>query len=107
MTVTRYAIIAVVLASAFSVATILVFRAPALAHDWYPKECCHDVDCAPVDRVIQYSPVGGGLPQLVVTSKYGTVIVPPDFPRRASPDGRMHICIAGVYVRCLFMPPPL
>jgi hypothetical protein len=24
---------------------------PARAHDWYPHECCHGGDCAPVDNV--------------------------------------------------------
>ena len=23
--------------------------APANGHDWYPKDCCHDMDCAPVE----------------------------------------------------------
>jgi hypothetical protein len=23
----------------------------AFAHDWYPIECCHAMDCAPVDHV--------------------------------------------------------
>ena len=80
---------------------------PSAAHDWYPKECCHDIDCAPVDAVAWSVPTDGSGPQLIVTSKHGTVVVPRGFPRRASPDGRMHICIQGVYVMCIFMPPPL
>ena len=50
-------------------------------------------------------PIGGGLPQLVVTSAIGTAIVPHDFPVRESKDGRMHVCIQDVWVVCLFVPP--
>ena len=63
------------------------------------------MDCAPVESVAQIVSASGGPPQLVVTTKHGTVVVPPDFPRRESPDGRMHVCIQGIYVMCLFMPP--
>src|SRR5690606_28288868 len=28
----------------------LLAAAPAAAHNWYPMECCHEMDCAPVDR---------------------------------------------------------
>ena len=88
----------------------LLWFAPAKAHGWYPKECCDDRDCAPVESVAQFLPVGGGLPQLIVTSKHGTVIVPQGFPVRQSKDGRMHVCIRqnefGTWdVMCLFMPP--
>ena len=31
--------------------TFLFGLAPARAHDWYPMECCHGQDCAPVDAV--------------------------------------------------------
>ncbi|MBI3516623.1 MAG: hypothetical protein HY060_21535, partial [Proteobacteria bacterium] len=24
---------------------------PSLAHDWYPRECCSNVDCAPADTI--------------------------------------------------------
>jgi hypothetical protein len=29
----------------------LTASAPAGAHDWYPMECCHGMDCAAVDKV--------------------------------------------------------
>ena len=31
---------------------------PTSAHGWYPKECCNDTDCAPVERVAQFVPTG-------------------------------------------------
>ena len=83
----------------------------ARAHDWYPIECCHAVDCAPVDSVGQIVPTGGGVPQLVVTSKHGTAIVPQDLPRQTSQDNRMHVCMrvlnGHMSVRCLFVPPTM
>jgi hypothetical protein len=80
---------------------------PARAHSWYPKECCSGNDCAPVEKVAWLMPAGKGLPQLVVTSKIGTAIVPHDLPVRESKDGRMHVCIQDVWVVCLFIPPPM
>jgi hypothetical protein len=81
------------------------------AHDWYPVECCHSTDCAPVDSVGQIVPTGGGVPQLVVTSRHGTAVVPQDLPRRPSKDNRMHVCMRNLngttYVLCLFVPPSM
>jgi hypothetical protein len=83
----------------------------ARAHDWYPIECCHAIDCAPVESVGQIVPTGGGVPQLVVTSKHGTAIVPQDLPRQTSRDNRMHVCMrylnGTMSVRCLFVPPTM
>jgi hypothetical protein len=78
---------------------------PAKAHGWYPKECCSNDDCAPVDSVAQFVPVSGGLPQLLVTSRFGRAIIPHDFPVRESKDARMHICMSHVDLICFFMPP--
>lgn len=85
----------------------VMFNVPAaLAHSWYPWECCHDFDCAPVDKV-QSAPELDGV---IVTSKVGTALVPASFPKRASKDSRMHICLrkeAGgeTKVLCVFLPP--
>ena len=87
--------------------------APAHAHSWYPKECCHDKDCAPVDNVAQVVPADGRAPQLIVTSKHGKAVIPINFPVRESKDGRMHVCMrhtpyyGTVDVICLFMPPTM
>ena len=64
------------------------------AHDWYPVECCHGIDCATVDKVEALTPFGANTPPtMVVTTKYGSVVVPPDFPRREfsrQSDARLH-----------------
>ena len=83
---------------------------PAMAHSWYPSECCQQIDCAPVDSVTRLVPKGGGPAELLVTSKHGTVIIPAGFPVRESRDGRIHICMGyGPFgsreLLCLFMPP--
>jgi hypothetical protein len=96
----------------------LLASTPAAAHDWYPLECCHEMDCAPVDRAeIVPTPttteapgVAGGPAALIVTTKHGTVIVPANFPRRESKDHRMHACMlpgAGGQMQliCIFLPP--
>lgn len=80
--------------------------APAMAHDWYPLECCHSMDCAPVDKVEIIQPalpaassfvgtpaIAAPPSAMLVTSKNGTVLVPANFPRRESKDHRMHVCM--------------
>ena len=99
---------------AMSIVTTMHFfsSTPGKAHSWYPKECCHNDDCAPVENVEPIVPSGGGAPQLLVTTKRGTTLVPSDFPMRASKDNRMHICVRGNEygrddVMCLFVPPSM
>jgi hypothetical protein len=80
---------------------------PASAHDWYPIECCHGMDCAPVERVEMQE--GSSL---VVTSKHGTGVVPATMPRRESKDHRMHVCMrpanpSGMRIICVFLPPQI
>src|SRR5262249_6523724 len=66
------------------------------AHDWYPEECCHAKDCAPVESWAFAQKVQtGSLPQLSVSTKHGTAIVPRNLPRRESKDNRMHACMRG------------
>jgi hypothetical protein len=90
-----------------TVALICVFlwlaHITATAHDFYPLECCHSTDCAPVDHVevVAGATYYGGvsttahvpLSVTIVTTKHGAVAVPENFPRRESPDGRMHACM--------------
>jgi len=83
---------------------------PADAHDWYPEECCRAKDCAPVESWAFTRPVReGSLPQLSVTTKHDTAIVPRDLPRRESKDYRMHACMRGwgsvKQIVCIFLPP--
>lgn len=89
----------------FGLLVILLTTAPARAHDWYPIECCHGMDCAPVDRM-DVTDAGG----ITVTSRMGTAVVPPEMPRRESKDNRMHVCMrpslsGGMKVICVFVPP--
>jgi hypothetical protein len=97
---------------------ILLAATPAAAHDWYPLECCHDTDCAPVDKVEMVPTPTATDPQaasvgplaMLVTTKHGTALVPANFPRRESKDHRMHACMMpgqGDKMRliCIFLPP--
>jgi hypothetical protein len=92
----------------------------ATAHDFYPVECCHSTDCAPVDHVevvagaTYYAGVSATTrvpPSVtIVTTRHGAVAVPENFPRRESPDGRMHACISagadgGNRLLCFWVPP--
>ena len=79
--------------------------AAAIGHDWYPMECCHGMDCAPVDRVDMSGPGG-----MTVTSRHGTAVIPENMPRRESLDQRMHVCMqpssfGRMRVICVFIPP--
>ena len=87
---------------------------PAQAHDWYPKECCHDNDCAPVESLARTSTLAlsSELPSTVVTTKHGSAVVPPNLPRRESKDHRMHACMnpgpmGKMQLICIFTPPTL
>jgi hypothetical protein len=100
-----------ILGAILMVADHAVWSAPANAHSWYPKECCDDIDCAPVDAVSQFASANGSL-QMIVTSIHGRALVPRDFPARDSKDGRMHVCMRpdpdGIMdVMCLFLPPQM
>jgi hypothetical protein len=93
---------------------LMLVTSPAAAHDWYPPECCGGQDCAPVDkaeiiedRISNDKIIVGGL---MVTTKHGSVLVPPNFRRRESKDHRMHACMTPLgegkmYLYCIFMPP--
>jgi len=94
---------------------------PAAAHDWYPMECCHAMDCAPVEKVemlpgpaiasMLSSPAqADALGAMLVTTRHGSVVVPGNFPRRESKDNQMHACMrpgqgGSMRLICIFMPP--
>ena len=106
-------------------AALFAAAAPGAAHEWYPLECCHAVDCAPVDKVeiVALSPVSDvltatteaapSLPgSMLVTTKHGTALVPANFPRRDSKDNRMHACMrpgdgGAMRLICIFLPPAM
>jgi hypothetical protein len=105
----------------FLLVALLLAATPAAAHDWYPLECCHAMDCAQVEKVemmpgpgitgIIGSPAyASTLGSMAVTTKHGTVVVPANFPRRESKDNQMHACMrptsdGGMRLLCLFLPP--
>lgn len=99
-------------------AALLAVATPVLAHDWYPMECCHGMDCAAVEKVeLLATPAAADTAgmslapgAMAVTTKHGTAIVPANFPRRESKDHRMHACMRpgdGGKMRliCIFLPP--
>ena len=77
----------------------------AVAHGWYPRACCSDVDCAPVETA---EPLADG--SVRMTSRVGTTVVPASFPRQPSPDQQVHICMVrythldDMRPVCLFVP---
>jgi hypothetical protein len=105
------------MARAWIFAGLSLVATAAVAHDWYPIECCSGMDCAPVEKVeimpVQSAGIMGSttLPgTMMITTKHGSVIVPANFPRRESKDNRMHACIrasgsGNLRLICLFLPP--
>ena len=63
------------------------------AHEWYPKHCCSDRDCHPVDCA-----------EISTTPDY-YIWHTLRFPKNASYpslDGACHVCTSGATPRCLF-----
>jgi hypothetical protein len=82
----------------------------------YPPECCHNLDCAPVDKADLVPPfayagaTGGsatGVATLWVTTRHGRAPVPPEMTPRQSQDHRSHACIRAGKVVCYFLPPAI
>lgn len=88
---------AILLATLFMMLTSLIIIAHAWAHDWYPLECCHNQDCAPITK---YDPVT----KIVSTSRASAQL---DALTRyyESKDNKTHACIRGGKVVCFFLPP--
>lgn len=77
---------------------------PRSAHHWYPRECCQQIDCAPLNRKDILSAQGGWY----IRPSRETI---PYFDSRvrSSPDGQFHRCIEEFWepssrTRCLFVP---
>ena len=87
---------------------VVMTTAPGNSHSWYPKECCSDHDCMPVDRLFTNQT---GL--RVVALGHIEIWIPRALVARSSPDGRVHVCL-GVTATpegdistipiCLFLP---
>lgn len=79
---------------------------PASAHDWYPRACCQDLDCAPLaDGAVDFTPAGW----LVLET--GEIIPLDDSRVRSSRDRQFHRCRLEFWdsrsgTRCLFIPAP-
>jgi hypothetical protein len=90
----------------FLVSTALLAAPGAYAHDWYPRECCSNHDCAPADTVLRRDDGS-----YLVTSRGMSASIPADYPKwRKSPDGRIHVCIRKLrsgaeYLVCAFRGP--
>jgi len=81
-----------IIASVFAI-TAPYLLGPAKAHEWYPADCCYGGDCAPVDYVTRIVPAGGGEQRLVLTSKHGTAVLPPDFLSHTGIERLSHACL--------------
>jgi hypothetical protein len=97
------------LSAALVCVAVTLWPLQVTAHGWYPRECCHDHDCAPVENLTWLLPTNGGTAQLIVTSNRGKAVVPQGFPERESKDGRMHVCMqydpfGDMRLICLFVP---
>lgn len=65
-------------------AALLLLPGAALAHSWYPYECCSERDCFPV-AVEDVKTIPGGW-----SLEDGTFIGYRE--ARVSPDGKYHVC---------------
>jgi hypothetical protein len=87
----------------FIVCAAVVQPTAVQAHSWYPKRCCHDMDCHPADWVQRLSDG-----TLVLSRGAIRVRIPASFPIEMSPDGRPHFCVYesgwGPEARCVFLP---
>ena len=74
-----------------------VFIVKAWAHSWYPIECCSGNDC---DVVLNM----GKAPNVMVTTKHGTALLTEETKRHESKDEKVHACIRGGKLVCIFFP---
>lgn len=84
---------------------LVLFTSNVNAHSWYPMECCSNMDCAPVEKVIFTKFDNEKLPNMIVTTKFGTATVPHDIKFRVSKDSNLHACIVKASLKCIFVPP--
>lgn len=84
-----------VLAIAFAamltvIAFFLMFAADAQSHSWYPFNCCHHRDCAPITK---WQSIPGGA---IVTTEHGTFTLTNEWIRensQPSEDWDSHLCV--------------
>ena len=88
-------------------ASLLGFCTPGNSHDWYPKNCCENRDCHPVDCT--------QISKDTIYYHYQNMLF--STPQHAfSPDGKCHVCYHYQFIRerqgvkiprCIFTPHPL
>jgi hypothetical protein len=87
---------------------IMLVCTPAIAHDWYPSECCGGQDCA-IATVTFVASDPKELPHMMVETHDANgnhvAMVPSDFQVRESKDGNWHACFVLNQLFCLFGPP--
>lgn len=76
----------------------------ALAHSWYPSDCCSGQDCFSADSFERDSHG-----DITVTVGNRRIWLPRSFPIRPSPDHLIHICYVDdessiPVTKCLFVP---
>ena len=89
-----------------SLLILAALAAPAAAHDWYPRSCCSDQDCAPVPAGgISATAEGWFIPQSGEVIPFDSPLVKPTPPEGG---GEFHRCsVAGLSearTLCLFVP---
>ena len=86
-----------------ALAALLSLTGLAVAHSWYPAECCHDQDCMRVDKAERLS--DGSIRMRAGSIE---VLVPKGFLQQPSQDNDIHVCVyrglTGWEPQCVFMP---
>lgn len=91
---------------------LLLVASPAVAHEFYEKDCCDDKDCRPaVEGDVRETTEGYVIDSMKITVPYG------DKRLRYSPDGKFHVCpfsaigigtgsaiTSRLDTRCLYVP---
>lgn len=73
-----------------------IYSTLALAHSWFPPECCGNGDC----KEIIYWGIEGN--NWIIKTNELTVIVPINFPIRLSQDNKKYLCATKAQVYCIF-----
>lgn len=95
--------------------SLALLSGAALAHSWYPYECCHGDHCAEIPAT-SVTERGGGF-VIILDEKTHPILKKMNAGRkqyfvpyrdvRQSPDGKQHACILEANVdalRCVFLP---
>ena len=86
------------------VTVALALPTGALAHSWYPRLCCNDLDCMVVTKLVRQADGS-----ILMEAGHISVIVPKGFLIEPSQDHDSHVCVyrdvrGRYHPRCVFMP---